>query len=124
MTSTITPRSLSARLRNPSYVELVFVLVFVWGFGDTVSTVVAAEFAGVHLEANPWIRLLLAHEPLLVVLLKGAVGLLVGVILLECRTIVERVPWWRTWMAAVVGLGIGVVVVNVLVTLQSVGLLV
>ncbi|MFC7197195.1 hypothetical protein ACFQL4_25405 [Halosimplex aquaticum] len=80
------------RLEAPGYVELVFSLVVVWGFGDAASTLVAAAFAGPSLEANPWIRLLLAHDPMLMVALKAAVVLYAGVVLLECRSAVERVP--------------------------------
>jgi len=107
------------RLEKPGYVELVFSLVIVWGFGDTVSTLLAAEFAGAHLEANPWIRLLLAHDPMLVVALKGAVVLYAGVVLLACRPVVERVPGWRAWFVGVVGLGAFVVLSNVYVSLTA-----
>ena len=112
MSATTAVRSLPARLRDPGYVELVFGIVFVWGFGDAVSTVVAAEFAGAGLEVNPWIRLLLVHEPLLVILLKMAVALYVGIILLECRPVIERVPLSRFWLAGIVGLGTAVVIIN------------
>ena len=109
---TLSTPSIPARLRDPDYVDLVFALVFIWGFGDAVSTVVAAEFAGVELEVNPWIRALLIHEPMLVILLKMAVALYVGVILLECRSVVERVPLSELWLGAIIGLGTGVVFVN------------
>ncbi|WP_436930178.1 hypothetical protein [Halosimplex halobium] len=108
------------RLEMPGYVELVLSLVIVWGFGDAVSTLVAAAFAGPSLEANPWIRLLLVHHPLLVVALKAAVALYAGVVLLECRPVVERVPGWRAWFLAVIGLGTAVVVTNVYVGLAAV----
>ena len=107
-------------LEKPGYVELVFSLVIVWGFGDAVSTLLAAEFAGVHLEANPWIRQLLIHHPLSVVVLKAAVVLYAGIVLLECRHLVEQVPWWRTWLLGVVGCGAVVVLLNVYVGLAAV----
>jgi hypothetical protein len=107
-------------LERPGYVELVFSTVIVWGFADAVSTLFAATFAGPHLEANPWIRLLLAQHPILVVLLKAAVVLYVGVVLLECRSLVERVPLWRAWLLGIVGLGAAVVLTNVYVGLAAV----
>lgn len=107
------------RLEKPGYVELVFSIVLIWGFGDAVSTLFAARFAGVGLEANPWIRVLLAHEPLLVIALKMAVALYVGVVLLACRSVVERVPWWRSWLLVIVGLGTGAVLINLYVGLTA-----
>lgn len=108
------------RLEAPGYVELVFSLVVVWGFGDAVSTLVAATFAGPSLEANPWIRLLLVHDPMLMVALKAAVVLYAGVVLLECRSVVERVPGWRAWFLGVIALGTAVVLTNVYVGLAAV----
>ena len=108
------------RLEKPGYVELVFSLVLVWGFGDALSTLFAARFVGHHLEVNPWVRFLLAHEPLFVLALKMAVVLYVGVVLLECRDVVERVPWWRTWLLGVVAAGVLVVLNNVYVGLVAV----
>jgi len=110
---------LSVRLQKPGYVELVFSLVLVWGFGDAMSTLFAARFAGPGLEANPWIRALLFHEPLLVVALKMAVVLYVGVVLLECRDLVERVPLWRAWLLGVVAVGAAVVLGNTYVGLAA-----
>jgi len=107
------------RLEKPGYVELVFSIVLIWGFGDAVSTLFAARFAGIGLEANPWIRVLLAHEPLLVIALKMAVALYVGVVLLACRSVVERVPWWRSWLLVIVGLGTGAVLINLYVGLTA-----
>ena len=107
-------------LEMPGYVELVVSLVIVWGFGDAASTLVAAAFAGPSVEANPWIRLLLTQEPLLVVALKAAVVLYAGVILLECRSVVERVPGWRAWFLSVIGLGTLVVLGNVYVGLVAI----
>ncbi|MFB6223053.1 MAG: hypothetical protein ABEH86_05195 [Haloarcula sp.] len=110
---------LLGRFQKPSYVDLVFSLVLVWGFGDTLSTLFAARFAGPGLEANPWIRTLLIHEPLLVIALKMAVALYVGVVLLECREVVERVPLWRAWLLSVVAIGAVVVVGNTYVGLAA-----
>lgn len=107
------------RLEKPGYVELVFAIVLIWGFGDAVSTLFAARFAGVGLEANPWIRVLLAHEPLAVIALKMAVALYVGVVLLSCRSLVERVPLWRGWLLGIVGVGTAAVLVNLYVGLTA-----
>jgi len=107
------------RFERPGYVELVFALVVVWGFCDALSTVVAATFAGAHVEANPWIRVLLVHEPLLVIALKGAVVLYAGVVLLACRPVVERVPGWRAWLLGLVGVGSLVALTNVYVGLTA-----
>ncbi|MFB6075455.1 MAG: DUF5658 family protein [Haloarculaceae archaeon] len=112
------------RLTWPSYEELVFALVLAWGFCDAVSTLFAARFAGAGLEANPWVRVLLAREPLLVIALKMAVALYVGVVLLECRTLVTRVPWWRGWLTAVAGAGALVALINVYVGLAAVAAMV
>jgi hypothetical protein len=112
-------RALTFRLQKPSYVELVFALVLIWGFGDALSTLFAARFAGAHLEANPWIRLLLHHQPMAVILLKGATVLYVGIVLLECRRFVTSLPWWRAWLLAVVSAGALVVLGNVYVGLVA-----
>jgi hypothetical protein len=111
------------RLARPGYVELVYSLVLVWGFGDALSTVFAATFAGAGSELNPWIRVLLEFEPLLVIAVKMAVALYVGIILLECRSLVERVPLWRAWLLAIVVAGALVVLNNVVVGLVHVALL-
>jgi len=108
------------RLEKPSYVELVLSVVVIWGFGDAVSTFVAAAHAGPTLEANPWIRVLLTHEPLLVVALKAAVVLYAGVVLLECRSVVESVPGWRVWFLGIIGAGVAVVLTNLYVGLAAV----
>ncbi|MEF8852902.1 MAG: hypothetical protein V5A28_10850 [Haloarculaceae archaeon] len=107
------------RLETPGYVELVVSLVAVWGFGDAASTLLAVGTAGAHLETNPWIRLLLAHDPLLMVALKAAVVLYAGVVLLACRSVVESVPGWRLWFVGVVGAGVAVVLGNVYVGLSA-----
>lgn len=111
-------------LELPGYVELVFSVVIVWGFGDAVSTLFATAVTGPHREANPWIRQLLSHDPMLVVVLKAAVVLYVGVVLLECRPVIERVPWWRAWLTGVVGLGVAIVLMNVYVGLVAASALV
>ena len=109
----------TVRLEKPGYVELVFSLVIVWGFGDAVSTLVATGAAGPGLEVNPWIRLLLVHHPLLMVALKAVVVLYAGIVLLECRHVVESVPGWRAWFLGVVGLGTAVVLTNVYIGLAA-----
>lgn len=106
-------------VEKPTYEELVFSLVLVWGFGDAVSTLFAARFAGPHFELNPWLRILLTHEPMLVIALKMAVVLYVGVVLFECRSLVERVPYWRSWLLALVGLGAITTITNVSVGLMA-----
>ena len=117
--STSRSAALLSRLVRPGYVELVFGVVLVWGFGDAVSTLLAAEAVGFRHEQNPWLRLLLSIEPLLVPLVKGAVVLLVGVVLLECREIVESVPLWRAWFVAVILAGTLVIAGNVYVALST-----
>ena len=107
-------------LEKPGYVESVFALVFVWGFGDAVSTLIALAFTGdVGMEANPFVRQLLAHHPLLMLAMKAAVALIVGLTLLTYRDTIERVPLWRSWILSVTGLGTLVVVTNVYVGLSA-----
>ncbi|MHB9288593.1 DUF5658 family protein [Halobacteriales archaeon Cl-PHB] len=104
----------------PSYVGFVYALVLVWGLGDVLSTFFALSVTGsVGMEANPWMRVLLTHEPLLVLALKAAVVLYAGVVLLECQPLIERVPGWQAWFAGVVGAGGLVVVNNTLVGLAA-----
>lgn len=101
-------RSDALRLAHvlPPYRGLVYALVLVWGFGDVLSTFFAASATGsIAMEANPWMRILLSADPLYVIALKAAVVLYAGIVLLECRDIVERVPGWRAWFAGVVGIG-------------------
>jgi len=112
-------RTLTGRLQHPDYVELVFAIVFVWGTGDLLSTFAALHYTGVGAEANPLIRTLLAHEPLLVVALKGAVMLLVGIVLFEYRPAIESLSHWRVWLASLVGVGTGVVSINCYVALSA-----
>ncbi|WP_299265323.1 DUF5658 family protein [Halorientalis sp.] len=108
-------------LQKPGYVESVFALVFVWGFGDAVSTLIALAFTGdIGMEANPFVRQLLAHHPLLMLAMKAVVALVVGVTLLTYRDAIERVPMWRSWILTVTTLGTLVVVTNVYVGLSAV----
>ena len=110
---------MTARLRRPGYVELVFAIVFVWGTGDLLSTFAALHVTGVWAEANPLVRTLLAHDPLLVVALKGAVMLVVGLALFRYQSAVERLPRWRLWLGGLLGLGTAVVVLNLSVALAA-----
>jgi len=101
------------------YVDMVLALVFVWGFGDAVSTLIAYSFTGqLELEANPIVRTLLATEPLLVLAMKAAVVVAVGVTLIVCRDLVKRVPLWRSWLLGVTAVGALVVVSNLYVGLS------
>lgn len=103
----------ASALSAPSYTGFVYALVAVWGLGDVLSTFVAVAAVGdTAMEANPWIRILLETEPLLVLALKAAVVLYAGVVLVECRDVVERVPGWQCWFAGVVTAGWLVVVNN------------
>ena len=117
--STSSPRTLTARLRRPEYVELVFAVVFVWGTGDLFSTFAALHVTGLWAEANPLIRTLLARDPLLVVALKGAVMLVVGGLLFRYQAAVEQLPRWRLWLGGLVGLGSGVVALNLYVAIAA-----
>ncbi|WP_324663443.1 DUF5658 family protein [Haloarcula sediminis] len=112
---------LLARLQRPGYVELVFGIVFVWGTGDLLSTLAALHFTGVGAEANPLIRTLLSHDPLLVVALKGTVMLVVGLVLVRYRAAVEGLPRWRLWLGGLLGVGTVVVALNLSVALAAAG---
>jgi len=104
----------------PTYTGFVYALVLVWGLGDVISTYVAVAAVGdVAMEANPWIRVLLRTEPLLVLALKAAVVLYVGVVLLECQSVVERVPGWQVWFGGVVVVGWLVVVNNLAIGIAA-----
>ena len=106
----------SVEFEAPSYVELVLSLVVIWGFADALSTLLAMTVTGsAAAEINPWIRTLLIHEPLAVIVLKGAVALYVGVVLVACQDVVESVPGWRLWFLGVIALGTVVVVQNLAV---------
>ena len=115
------PRTLTARLRRPDYVELVFGIVLVWGTGDLLSTFAALYFTGVRAEANPLVRALLAHDPLLVVALKGGVMLVVGLTLFRYQSPVEQLPRWRLLLGGLLGVGAGVVTRNLYVALAAAG---
>lgn len=105
----------------PSYTWFVAAIVAVWGVGDAASTLFALELTGsVHMEANPWIRLLLTEDPLLLPLFKGAVVAVAAAVLLRGRRFVESVPGWRLWFVSVIALGSLVVVTNVYVGLVTV----
>jgi len=102
--------------RTPEYVGLVYALVLVWGLGDVLSTYFAyAAVGGGGMEINPWIAVLLSQNPLLVLAVKAAVVLYVGVVLLELRPLVERVPGWRLWLGGLVVAGVLVVINNLAV---------
>jgi hypothetical protein len=112
--STRTP-AVTARIPTPAYVTLVLAVVFVWGTGDLLSTLLALHFTGLYAEANPLVRALLARGPLLAIAFKGAIALLVGLLLLEYQSEIECVPRWRVWLTGLVGVGSGVVLVNLYV---------
>lgn len=109
-------------LPRSDYVRLVYALVLVWGLGDVTSTYFAYAAVGAsHAEINPWMAVLLGYEPVLVGVVKAAVVLYVGVILLACRSTVEQVPGWRIWMGGVVVAGIAVTLNNLAVGLLALG---
>jgi uncharacterized membrane protein len=98
------------------YVGLVYALVLLWGLGDVLSTYFAYAAVGTSAaETNPWMAMLLSYNPVLVAVIKGAVVLSVGVVLLTYREVVQRVPGWRLWLSAVVVLGVFVVLNNLAV---------
>ena len=106
--------------RELGYAELVFAQMFVWGIGDAVSTLLAFSLTGdLSLEANPIVRAVLLHDPLLLLAFKGAVAAVLGITLIECRNVVVRVPLWRSWMFAVLALGSTVVLTNFYVGFAS-----
>jgi len=119
--STGSTRTLAARLHSPDYVELVFGIVFVWGAGDLFSTFAALHYTGLWAEGNPLIRMLLAHNPLFVVALKGAVMLVVGLTLFQYQSAVEQLPAWRLWLGGLLGVGTGVVALNLYVAFTAAG---
>jgi hypothetical protein len=110
----------SLDLSPPGYAQWVYALVLVWGTGDALSTLLAAATAGPGMEANPWMRLLLEHEPLLLPVVKGAIVLYAGVVLLACRPLVRRVPGWRLWFGGVVAAGLVVTATNLAVGIVAV----
>ncbi|MFB6106014.1 MAG: hypothetical protein ABEJ70_03480 [Halobacteriaceae archaeon] len=105
-------------LRRSTYAELVLAVIAVWGFGDAVSTLVAHAFTGdASAELNPWVRVLLGFGPLWLVVLKAAVVLYVGVVLLELESVVRRAPGWRHWLRFLVVSGVVVTALNLYVAL-------
>ena len=104
---------------SPEYVALVYALVLVWGLGDILSTYfVFAIVETSAFESNPWMMVMLEYNPLLVTVVKGAVVLYVGVILLELDWLVQRAPGWRVWLSGLVVAGILVVVNNLSVGIR------
>lgn len=102
----------------PDYGELVISIVIIWGFGDVVSTLVASAASGTFaLEANPLIRALLVHDPMLMIGTKAAIVLIVGLVLLAMRPVVETVPAWRGWFLGINVFGGVIVVSNVTVAM-------
>ena len=103
---------------SAEYVGLVYALVLVWGLGDVLSTYFVYAIVGGGHEINPWISVLLAYHPLLVLAVKAAVVLYVGVVLLELEWLVQRVPGWRVWLGGLVVAGVLVVVNNLAVGIR------
>lgn len=124
---TVPPRGVPSLLtgldeRTPGYIGYVYAMVFIWGLGDAVSTFFAAAATGsAAQELNPMVQVMLVHEPILVGLLKAGVVVYTGIVLLECRDVVERVPGWRAWFVAIVGAGWLVVLNNTVVGLVALG---
>jgi hypothetical protein len=111
--SMVSGSTLRGAPRAPTYREFVVAMVLVWGVGDVLSTFWAMTLTGgVGLEANPLVRSLLAAEPLLLLGLKAAVVLYAGVVLLEGRALIERVPGWRLWFTSLILAGTAVVLGN------------
>jgi hypothetical protein len=102
---------------DPEYVELVIAVVLVWGITDTASTLTAASFVGGHLESNPIVRGLLV-DPVGLLTVKLGATLAVGVLALAGERFIRTLPWWRGWLATLVGVGVGVTLLNVAVALQ------
>jgi hypothetical protein len=103
-----------------SYQGWVFSLALVWGLGDAASTYAAAAATGsTAMEANPLIRTLLALDPMLLAVFKAAVVVVVGVTLLEWRSLVECVPGHRLWFVGCVGLGLVVTANNLAIGLSA-----
>lgn len=83
----------------------MFSLALVWGLRDAASTYPAAAATGsTTMEANPIIRTLLAIDPMLLAVFTAVVVVVVGVTLLEWRSLVERVPGNRGWFVGCDGL--------------------
>jgi len=105
----------------PGYVGLVAALVAVWGFGDAASTLWAIEATGsISGEANPWIHAVLAYDPALLIVVKTAVVVIAGGLLLSRRAFIESVPGWRLWFGSLLAVGSIIVAGNVYVGLAAV----
>jgi hypothetical protein len=103
---------------SPEYVGLVYALVLVWGLGDILSTYFAYAVVGTsQAESNYWISVMLAYDPLLVLVVKAAVVLYAGIILLELQYFIQQVPWWRAWLVVLVLGGILAIINNLVVGL-------
>lgn len=103
---------------SPEYVGLVYALVLVWGLGDVLSTYFAYATIGTPMaESNPWMAVLLAYHPVSIVVVKAAVVLYAGIVLLACQNTVKQVPWWRFWLSGIVVAGVLVVLNNLAVGL-------
>ena len=107
------------RFERPDYAELVVAVVVVWGVCDGVSTLIAAEFAGAHLEANPLFRALL-HTPPLAFAVKFAGALAAGALALAGERFIRTVPGWRVWFAGLIGVGLATTALNLLVAFSVV----
>lgn len=104
---------------STEFVGLTYALVLLWGLGDVLSTYFVFAIVGTsEAEKNPWMEILLSWNPVLVAVVKGAVVLYVGVILLEYRELVQRAPGWRIWLSVLVLAGSAVVVNNLLVGIR------
>ncbi|WP_044950600.1 DUF5658 family protein [Halorhabdus tiamatea] len=100
-------------IRLPEYAELVVFLGFVWGVGDTVTTVLAAHVTGsVAGELNPLVRTLLEADPAVAILLKGGVAVVACVVLVAAREQVTDVPGWRVWFLGMIAVGTLIVAQN------------
>ncbi len=102
------------------YNTFVLGLALVWGFGDALSTYVAAAATGsTAMEANPIVRTLLALDPMLLAVFKAAVVIVLVVTLLEWRSLVERVPGHRVWFVACLGAGLLVTANNLAIGISA-----
>jgi hypothetical protein len=102
------------RFEKSDYTELVVAVVIVWGFCDGLSTLLAAEFAGKHMEGNPLIRALL-DTPTVAFAVKPVASLAAGALALAGERFIRTVPGWRIWFGGLIGVGLGVTVLNLLV---------
>lgn len=97
------------------YHAITGALVFVWGIADTASTFVSLYAVnGAHLELNPFIRVLLETSPVAMVAVKLLVASVVGLLALWGRAHIEAVPGWKNAFGVMIGVGVGVSVVNLL----------